>query len=148
LASTPKPVFTSVWKGSDSVISSRSSRALRASFRSSMFSVVTSNNVRSARVRDRTNELKTSNSRDNGADHGCGLEQNTSSGTCQKKTRSSGYRAPTLKFKGTMLSTLITRSIHDFSSSENGMIRPINGENDVRVTHTGTETGTSTECPA
>ena len=39
-----------------------------------MFNDVTSNNVLSARVRDRTNELNTSNSRDSGADHGIGCE--------------------------------------------------------------------------
>jgi len=40
-----------------------------------MFNEVTSNSVLSARVKDRTNELNTSNSRDNGADHGTGCEK-------------------------------------------------------------------------
>ena len=71
LASTPKPVFTSLWNGSERFTSSRSSRARRASCRSSMFSDVTSSSVRSARVSDRTNELNTSSSRESGADHGC-----------------------------------------------------------------------------
>ncbi|KAI0700144.1 hypothetical protein C8T65DRAFT_288162 [Cerioporus squamosus] len=57
----------------DRLMSSRSSRARRASCRSSMFSEVTSSSVLSARVSDRTNELNTSSSRDRGADHGCGL---------------------------------------------------------------------------
>ncbi|KAH9849852.1 hypothetical protein C2E23DRAFT_340563 [Lenzites betulinus] len=69
-ASTPNPVFTSVWNGSDRLMSSRSSRVRRASCRRSMFSDVTSSSVRRARVSDRTKLLNTSSSRDSGADHG------------------------------------------------------------------------------
>ena len=132
-ANMPNPVFTSVWNGRESVISKKSSRACRASFRRSIFNEVTSNNVLSARVSDRTKELNTSNSRDNGADHGMGCERvkdmrislsvggssifgrEIAEATPVQPERKKNWR--TLKFKGTMLRTRITNNIHFFSSS-------------------------------
>jgi hypothetical protein len=92
LASTPNPVFTSVWKGNEIAMSKRSSRVRRASDRSSIFSDTTSSSVRNARVSDRTNELNTSSSRDSGADHGCAYKKKKT-----KQTVSRWVRTPTLR---------------------------------------------------
>ena len=117
LASTPNPVLTSDWKGSERAMSNKSSRFRLASVRRSMFSDVTSSNVRSARVNDRTNELNTSSSRDRGADHGWGCVRGNNTAISSPRQKIYSKHQLALKLRGTMLSTRITSNMHDFSSS-------------------------------